>query len=65
MQGHTSFLVYLFIHSLTFITRGDRPGGDRMVIGFTATCTISAGITTDVVGSNPTHGEVYAIQHYM
>ena len=22
-------------------------------------------ITTNVVGSNPTHGEVYAIQHYV
>jgi hypothetical protein len=37
---------------------------DRMVVGFTTTCAISA-ITTYVVGSNPAHSEVYSIQHYV
>ena len=32
---------------------------DRMVIGFTTTCAIGA------VSSNPVHGEVYSIQHYV
>ena len=31
-------------------------GCDRMVVGFT---------TTKVVSSNPVHGEVYSIQHYV
>jgi len=32
---------------------------DRMVVGFTTTYAISA-ITTNVVGLNTTHGEVYS-----
>ena len=39
-------------------------GRDRMVVGFTTTCTISA-ITIKVGSSNPVHGEVYSIQHYV
>jgi len=39
-------------------------GRDHMIVGFTTTCAISA-ITTNVVSSNPTHGEVYSIQHYV
>jgi len=31
-----------------------------MVVGFTTTCAI-----TKVVRSNPVHGEVYSIQHYV
>ena len=31
-------------------------GHDRMVVGF---------ITTEVVSSNPAHGDVYSIQHYV
>jgi len=41
------------------------PGGchrDRMVVGFTTTCTICPS-TTNVGLSNPVHGEVYSIQH--
>ena len=34
---------------------GERGGRDRMVVGF----------TTKAVSSNPDHGEVYSIQHYM
>jgi hypothetical protein len=39
-------------------------GHDRMMVGFTTTCAISA-ITTKVVSSNPIHGEVYSIHHYV
>jgi len=43
------------------------PGGchrdrDRMVVGFTTTCTIFPS-TTNVGLSNPVHGEVYSIPH--
>jgi len=39
-------------------------GRDRMVVGITTTCAISA-ITTKVVSSNPVHGKVHSIQHYV
>jgi hypothetical protein len=35
-----------------------------MVVGFT-TPTQAVPITTKVVSSNPVHGEVYSIQHYV
>ena len=35
-------------------------GRDRMIIGFETT----SSITTEVVSSNPAHGEVYSIRHY-
>jgi hypothetical protein len=38
-------------------------GRDRMVVGFITT--LSVPITTNVVSSNPAHGEVYLIQHYV
>jgi hypothetical protein len=41
-----------------------RRRGRHMVVGFTTTCAISA-ITNKVVSSNPVHGEVYSIQHYV
>jgi len=43
-----------------------RHGRERVVVGFTTTCTIQAvPITTNVVSSNPAHGEAYSIQHYV
>ena len=44
-----------------------RRGCDRMVVGFSNTSAISAylTITTNVVSSNPAHGEMYSIQHYI
>ena len=33
-----------------------------MAVGFTTTCAISA---TKLVSSNPVHGKVYSIQHYV
>jgi hypothetical protein len=35
---------------------------DRMVVGFTATCVISATTTRSL---NPAYGKVYSIQHYV
>jgi hypothetical protein len=40
-------------------------GRDRMVVGFSTTFMQSVPITTKVVSSNPVHGEVYSIQHYV
>ena len=42
--------------------RRDRCGRDLLVVGFTVQ---SVPITTHVVSSNPVHGEVYSIQHYV
>ena len=47
----------------SFLIKGPLCGPDRMVVGFTTTYAISA-VTTKVVNSNPTHGEVYSI-HYV
>ena len=46
--------------SITHIRKlyGGRCGRDRMVVQ-------SVPITTKVVSSNPVHGEVYSIQHYV
>ena len=38
---------------------------DRMVVGFTTICAISAYHHYYVVSLNPTDGEVYLIQHYV
>ena len=42
-------------------------GRDRIVVGFTTTYALmqSVPITTNVASSNPAHGEVYLIQHYV
>ena len=40
----------------------NRRGRDRMVVIFTTTCAISA---CHHLSSNPAHGEVYSIQHYV
>ena len=42
-------------------------GCDCMVVGVTTSYAISAyqAITTKVVSSNPAHGEVYSMQHYV
>ena len=44
-----------------------RRGRDRMLVEFTTTSaiTLSVPITTKVASSNPVHGEVYSIQHYV
>ena len=50
------------INSIQYVDegRGGRRGRDRGVVGFTTTSAI-----TEVVSSNPVHGEVYSIQHYV
>jgi hypothetical protein len=42
----------------------NRRGRGRMVAGFTTTCE-TVPITTKFVSSNPVHGEVYSMQHYV
>ena len=50
---------------MTYLFKG-RHGHNYMAVIFTTACAISAyDITTKVVRSNPTHGKVYSIQHYV
>ena len=42
-----------------------RRGRDRMVVGLTTIPAQLVPITTIVLSSNPAHGEVYSIQHYV
>jgi len=44
---------------------GDSRDRDCMVDGFTTNYMQAMPITTDVVSSNPAHGEMYSIQHYV
>jgi len=54
-----------------FVTRQNiriqtgRCGRDRMAVGFTTTRAINAYHPCKVVSSNPVHGEVYSVQHYV
>jgi len=60
-----SDFIFQFVHTLKTLLelKRGRCGRDRLVVGFTTTCVISA--YDQVVRSNPAHGEVYSIQHYM
>ena len=51
-------------YAIDYCTWGHR-GRDCTVVGFTTTCMQSVPITTKVVSSNPVHGEVCSIQHYV
>ena len=55
--------VYIRVTSYNINNRGSR-GRDRFVVGFT-TYMQSVPITTNAVSSNPAHGKVYSIQHYV
>jgi hypothetical protein len=44
---------------------GDRRDRDRMVDGFTTNYMQAVPITTEVVSSNPAHGEIYSMQHHV
>jgi len=55
---------YITFHYITPIWDGGHRGRDRMVVGFTTTCAISA-YHTKVVSSNPVYCEVYSIHHYV
>ena len=54
------------MNSLIYVSRiaRGRRGRDRMVVEYTTTCAI-VHIPAKVVSSNPVHGEVYSIQHYV
>ena len=54
---HKALSIYMYC----LLNRRDRRGRDRMVVGFITNCAI----TTEDVSSNPVHGEVYSIQHYV
>jgi hypothetical protein len=47
------------------VLSGGRCGRDCMVDGFTTTYMQSVPITSKLLSSNPVHGEVYLIQHYV
>jgi len=49
---------------VTYSKLGGHHGHEHMVDGFTTTCA-KVPNTTNVVSLNPTHGEVYSIQHYV
>jgi hypothetical protein len=53
--------IYIYIDSAYY--HWGRRGRNRMAVGFTTTCAKSVTITT--YSSNPVHGEVYSIQHYV
>ena len=40
-------------------------GRDSMVVGFITTYVQSVPITTNVVSSNPAHGQVYSVQYHV
>ena len=42
-----------------------RRGRDRMVVRFTTMYVQSVPVTTTIVSSNPVHGKVYSVQHYV
>ena len=48
---------------ISLIKNKEYCGRDRMIVGFTTTALVH--ITTKVVSSNPVHGEVHSIQHYV
>ena len=62
-----AFILYIHVYVTYEISnmKRDRRGRHHMVVGFTTTFMQSVPITTKVVGSNPFHGEMYSIQHYV
>ena len=62
-----AFILYIHVYVTCEISnmKRSRRGRDHMVVGFTTTFMQSVPITTKVVGSNPFHGEMYSIQHYV
>ena len=57
-------LTYYRVKILSSIFHEERRGYDRMVVWFTIHVH-SVPITTKVVSSNPVHGDVYSIEHYV
>jgi hypothetical protein len=67
LNGHSkvTFLIVSFNSSGSILERSEgRRGRDCIVVGFTLPVQ-SVSIITKVVSSNPVHGEVYSIQHYV
>jgi len=67
-QEHNKCAIYLHHKTISYINIYEvgRRYRDRMVLGFTTTyAKKSVPITSNVGSSNPTHGEVYSIQHYV
>ena len=65
LQRVTHILVIGRVNIRAFVLwLGGRRGRDRLVVRFTLHV-ISVPITTKSVSSNPAHGEVYSIQHYV
>ena len=60
-----SYFILQFVHTLKTLLelKRGRRGRDDMDVGFTTTCAFSA--YSQDVRSNPVHGEVYSIQHYV
>jgi hypothetical protein len=56
------FMVMVFNATLSNITAGRR-GRDCMVVELTTTYAKLVPSITNVVSSNPVHGEVYSVQH--
>ena len=60
-------MIVVLYHAITEQGGGCR-GRDRIAVGFTTTmyiCNQCLYITTKIVSSNPAHGKVYSIQHYV
>jgi len=55
----------VLVHNLLHWMFSGRRGRDRISWIYTYTHMQSVSITTKVVSSNPAHGEMYSIQHYV
>ena len=62
-EAMRSYSLSDYILSITSLYCEGRHGREHMVVVFTTTYAFSP-ITTNVVSSNPTHGEVYPIKQY-
>ena len=66
------FLFYIFFILISIVDGtnlytyiGVRLGLDRMIVGFITVCNQRLYITAKVVSLNPSHDEVYSVQHYV
>ena len=66
------FLFYIFFILISIVDGtnlytyiGVRLGPDHMIVGFITVCNQRLYITAKVVSLNPSHDEVYSVQHYV
>jgi hypothetical protein len=60
------FILIIIVDGTNLYTYiGVRLGPDRMIVGFITVCNQRLYITAKVVSLNPSHGEVYSVQHYV